>query len=43
MTLTSHLKEEKALNDSNSQRLKDLESKIQAVTDAIGWLEKEAA
>jgi hypothetical protein len=41
--LASHLKEEKALNDSNSQRLKDLESKIQAVTDAIGWLEKEAA
>jgi|GEM_PF-1485785 len=41
--LEKHLNDERELNDSNSQRLKDLEAKILAVTDAIGWLEKEAA
>jgi molybdopterin converting factor small subunit len=37
------LEEERLLNDENSQRLKDLEAKVQAVTDALKWLRKEVA
>ena len=37
------LEEERQLNDKNSQRLKDLEAKVQAVTDALKWLGKEVA
>jgi hypothetical protein len=33
---------ERKLNDSNSERLKDLETKLQAITDAMDWLKRNA-
>lgn len=39
--LEAILVDEQKLNDKNSQRLKDLEAKVKAITDAVGWLKKE--
>ncbi len=41
--IESSLREERALNDKNSRRLKDIEATLGAVETAISWMEKEEA
>lgn len=41
--IKTKLQEERALNDANSARLKDMEETLRAVEDAIGWMKAEEA
>lgn len=41
--IRSTLDEERALNDSNSARLKDIEATLQAIEDSLNWMDKQAA
>jgi hypothetical protein len=41
--LQATLAEERELNDANSDRIKDLETKVKAIEDGLGWMQRQEA